>query len=76
MTHSFKVMCLDTQGELNGQAHVVWVYDMWDQLGVFPCDAANGSSLLDGDLLYVQTSNGVDRNMGPEKEKQRGDRLA
>ena len=35
---------------------------MGEQLGVFPCDAANGSPVIDGDLLYVQTSNGVDRN--------------
>ena len=41
---------------------MIWTYDMGEQLGVFPCDAANGSPVIDGDLLYVQTSNGVDRN--------------
>jgi outer membrane protein assembly factor BamB len=75
VTHSFKVLCLDAQGQRAGpgpgQARVVWEYDMWDRLGVFPCDAANGSPAIDGDLLYVQTSNGVDRNMGPAKEKNR-----
>ena len=75
MTHSFKVMCLDVNGSpagaQAGQARVIWEYDMWDQLGVFPCDAVNGSPAIDGDFLYVQTSNGVDRNMGPAKELKR-----
>jgi outer membrane protein assembly factor BamB len=75
VTHSFKVMCLDVAGQPPGpeagQARVLWEYDLWDKLGVFPCDAANGSPVIDGDLLYVQTSNGVDRNMGPAKEIQR-----
>ena len=44
---------------------------MWDKLGVFPCDAANGSPLIDGDLLYVTTSNGIDHNMDPYREKNR-----
>jgi outer membrane protein assembly factor BamB len=72
VTHSFKVVCLDVNGpppgSEPGQARVVWEFDMWDKLGVFPCDAVNGSPVIDGDLLYVQTSNGVDRNMGPAKE--------
>ncbi len=56
-----------------GQARVVWTYDMLDQLGVFPCDASNGSPLIVGDLLYVTTCNGVDRNTfgAPAKEKER-----
>jgi outer membrane protein assembly factor BamB len=75
VTHSFKVMCLDVHGQstaaATNQARVLWEYDLWDKLGVFPCDAANGSPAIDGDLLYVQTSNGVDRNMGVAKEKAR-----
>ena len=42
-------------------AKVLWVFDMWAQTGDRPSDACNGSPLLDGDLLYVCTSNGVDR---------------
>ena len=40
---------------------------------MFPCDAANGSPLIDGDLLYVPTSNGVDRNTfrDPARERNR-----
>lgn len=71
VTHSFKVMCLDVNGTPDGQAQVIWEFDLWDKLGVFPCDAVNGSPVIDGDLLYVQTSNGVDRNMGPAKEVKR-----
>jgi outer membrane protein assembly factor BamB len=75
VTHSFKIMCLDVNGQPTGpepgQCRVVWEYDLWDKLGVFPCDAVNGSPAIDGDFLYVQTSNGVDRNMGPIKEQKR-----
>ncbi len=75
VTHCFKIMCLDVKGQPAGpeagKARVLWTYDMWDKLGVFPCDAANGSPLIDGDLLYVITSNGIDHNMDPYKEKNR-----
>ena len=47
-------MCLDVAGQPPGpdagQARVVWTYDMLDQLGVFPCDASNGSPLIVGDV--------------------------
>ena len=76
VTHSFKVLCLDVNGELPsgsepGNARVIWEYDMWDKLGVFPCDAANSSPVIDGDLVYVITSNGIDHNMDARKEKNR-----
>ena len=76
VTHSFKVMCLDVNGEAPsgaepGNARVIWEYDMWDKLGVFPCDAANSSPVIDGDLVYVITSNGIDHNMDVRKEKLR-----
>ena len=76
VTHSFKVLCLDVNGEPSsgpepGNARVIWEYDMWDKLGVFPCDAANGSPVICGDLIYVPTSNGIDHNMDATKEKNR-----
>ena len=77
VSNRFEVVSLDVRGQplspTAGQARVVWSYDMWDQLGVFPCDAANGSPLIDGDLLYVPTSNGVDRNTfrDPARERNR-----
>ena len=42
-------------------ADIVWGYDMWN-LGVRPTDACNSSVMVHGDLLYVCTSNGVDRS--------------
>ena len=41
-------------------ADILWVYDMMDQLGVFPHNASNSSPLVIGDLVYVCTSNGQD----------------
>ncbi len=76
VTHSFKVMCLDVNGQppsgtAPGSARVVWEFDMWDKVGVFPCDAANGSPVICGDFVYVNTSNGIDHNMEVSKEKNR-----
>jgi outer membrane protein assembly factor BamB len=71
------LLCLHVAGQApgaeDGQARVLWTYDMMEQLGVFPCDASNGSPLIVGDLLYVPTCNGVDRNTfgDPAKEKER-----
>jgi outer membrane protein assembly factor BamB len=41
-------------------ADIIWVYDMMDQLGVFPHNASNSSPLVYGNLVYVCTSNGQD----------------
>jgi outer membrane protein assembly factor BamB len=76
VSHRFEVMCLDVNGLAGtetGNARVLWTFDMQENAGVFPCDASNGSPLIDGDLLYVPTSNGVDRNTfgDPQKEKHR-----
>ena len=43
-------------------ADIVWRYNMIAELPVWPQDAANCSILIHGDLLYVCTSNGVDRS--------------
>ena len=71
VSNDFKVVCLDARGEAGApsKARVVWSFDMWARLKVFPCDAANGSAVVDGDLLYVNTSNGIDRNMELAREK-------
>jgi len=63
------VQCLDlngqppTTGAETGEAKVIWTFDMYADKAVRcrPSDACNGSPLIDGDLLYVTTSNGVDR---------------
>lgn len=41
-------------------ADIIWVYDMMDELGVFPHNASNGSLLIVGDLVFATTSNGQD----------------
>ena len=41
-------------------ADIIWVYDMMDELGVYPHNASNCSILIVGDVLYVCTSNGQD----------------
>lgn len=63
------VQCLDvhgqppTAGAEAGEAKVIWTFDMYADKAVRcrPSDACNGSPLIDGNLLYVPTSNGVDR---------------
>jgi len=41
-------------------ADILWLYDMPKELGVKPHNASNCSILMDGDLLYVCTCNGVE----------------
>jgi len=56
VNHRCEVLCLDAN---NGK--LIWKFDMWEY-GIRPADACNGSPLIDGDLLYVCTSNGTDRD--------------
>lgn len=39
---------------------IIWVYDMYTELGVFPHNAANCSVLVVDDIVYTCTSNGQD----------------
>jgi outer membrane protein assembly factor BamB len=77
VSHRAEVICLDAAGQPPGAeagtARVIWTFDMWEKLGVFPCDASNGSPLMVGNLLYITTSNGVDRNTfgDPAREQHR-----
>ena len=41
-------------------ADIIWVYDMINELGVFPHNASNCSVLVYGDIVYACTSNGQD----------------
>jgi outer membrane protein assembly factor BamB len=41
-------------------ADIIWVYDMMNELGVFPHNASNSSPVIIGNRLYVSTSNGQD----------------
>jgi outer membrane protein assembly factor BamB len=49
-----------TPGPQDGD--ILWRYDMIGQLAVWPQDASNCSVLVHGDVVYVCTSNGVDRS--------------
>lgn len=50
------------QDSLNEEldADILWMYDMRDELGVFPHNVTSSSALIVGDRVYVATSNGVD----------------
>jgi len=41
-------------------ADILWRYDMIGELDVFPHNLAAGSPLVIGDIVYVETGNGVD----------------
>ena len=40
----------------------VWIYDMMEELGVFPHNLATSSPLIVNDLVLIVTSNGVERD--------------
>jgi len=44
-------------------ADILWCYDMIRELFIWPHDAAGCSVLVHGDLVYANTSNGVDRTL-------------
>lgn len=44
----------------NLDADILWVYDMRDELGIFPHNVTSSSPLLVGDYVFCNTSNGVD----------------
>jgi outer membrane protein assembly factor BamB len=41
-------------------ADILWLFDLVSQAGIHPHDQTHISILLDGDILYLNTSNGVD----------------
>ena len=41
-------------------ADIIWLFDIPREAGTWPHDSAHGSMLIEGDFLYVNTSNGVD----------------
>jgi outer membrane protein assembly factor BamB len=72
-----ELICLDTEGFLDGKndgafqeeshkgstdADIIWKLDMMKELGVFPHNMANSSPAIWGDLVYAETSNGLDEN--------------
>ena len=70
-----EIVCVDTEGFMDGEndgpfkeetdtseidGDIIWKYDMIDELEVFPHNLATCSPVGAGDLLFVETSNGVD----------------
>ncbi|HUR53074.1 MAG TPA: PQQ-binding-like beta-propeller repeat protein [Gemmataceae bacterium] len=73
VSNQCRVVCVDANGFADGNqgfqgekynhptdADVLWEFDMMKALGVFPHNASSGCPLIVGDLLFTQTSNGVD----------------
>ena len=58
------VLCADVE---TGKA--VWTYNLMKELKVYPCMTNSCSPLVVGDLVYVVTGNGVDRNEKVAKPK-------
>ena len=72
-----EVLALDAEGFRDGEndgpeqgekhtsefdGDVIWTVDMYDEMGVFPHNMAATSPLVVGDMLFVNTSNGVDES--------------
>jgi outer membrane protein assembly factor BamB len=68
VTSADEVVCLDVHGQTNptarnpADAKVIWRYDLINELRVSPHDSASCSVLIHGDVVYVGTSNGVDKS--------------
>jgi outer membrane protein assembly factor BamB len=57
-----EIVCLDTKGDGNGGAKVIWKYDMMEEVGAQPHNMSNSSPVSYGDLIFVSTSNGQDES--------------
>ena len=62
VTNRCELVCLDTKGDGNGGAKVVWKFDMIEEVGSSPHNMSNSSPVSYGDLLFVSTSNGQDES--------------
>lgn len=68
-----ELVCVDTEGFYDGKndgfqgetytgkehADIIWKLDLMAELKVFPHNLANSSPLVEGDLVYLNTGNGV-----------------
>lgn len=68
-----ELICADVAGMSNGNqgfqdekykgpkhADILWAYDMMEELGAFPHNLATSSPLIQDDLIFLLTGNGVD----------------
>ena len=52
----------DGSGAPSGSGKIIWKLDMIKDLGVFPHNMSASSPIVDGNLVYVVTGNGVDES--------------
>ncbi len=59
-----ELVCADVNGanDGSGSGKIIWKLDMMKQLGVFPHNMSASSPNIDGNLVYIVTSNGVDES--------------
>ena len=57
-----ELVCLDTHGDGNGNAKVIWKFDMIKEVGSVPRHMSNSSPAGYGDLVFAGTSNGRDED--------------
>ncbi|MEM7234745.1 MAG: PQQ-binding-like beta-propeller repeat protein [Planctomycetota bacterium] len=76
VSNQCQIVCADLGGLADGNAgpykdekytskkdgDIIWVYDMIEEMGVFPHNLATCSPLVVGDVVLVVTSNGVERD--------------
>jgi outer membrane protein assembly factor BamB len=77
VTNRAELVCLDTEGFMDGKndgpykeethtspadADIIWKLDMMKELKVAQHDMANSSPVIWEDLVFIETSNGVDEN--------------
>lgn len=75
VTNRCELMCLDVEGFHDGEndgpytdevdneeldADIIWILDMYNDLGVFPHNLATSSPVVHNDMIFLLTSNGVD----------------
>jgi outer membrane protein assembly factor BamB len=59
-----ELLCLDTDGDGNGNAKVIWKFDMIGEVGSSPRYTSNSSPASYGDLIFAGTANGKDERVG------------
>jgi outer membrane protein assembly factor BamB len=79
VTNRGELICLDTEGFMDGKndgpykdeihagptdADIIWKLDMMKELKVSQRDMANSSPVIWGNLVFVETSNGVSDELG------------
>ena len=62
VTNRCEIRCLDTHGDGNKHAKLIWKFDMMEEVGSEPHNMSNSSPVSYGNLIYVSTANGQDES--------------